>query len=134
MRRFQATTSLNYASVICGTASMTRTNLASASRAATASGRIRDRTTTSEEHDRIARGHQAAVQGLIDFAWKEASVQLSPTELAKIRALVGQDAERCKVRPLLGRTKSRRGQKSRKGRVHLTGPVKGLIRDWALLI
>ncbi|KAK0452886.1 uncharacterized protein EV420DRAFT_1765981 [Desarmillaria tabescens] len=62
---------------------------------------------------------QRTVEGLIDSIWKESSIQLSPTELAKTNlALVDQDAERCKFQPMLTKTQSRKGRKWRTNETH----------------
>ncbi|KAK0452899.1 uncharacterized protein EV420DRAFT_1557437 [Desarmillaria tabescens] len=87
--------------------------LASTAQTATASG-LRDSYIAFETQVCIARRHQAAVKGLIDSVWKESSIQLSPTELSKTKALVDQDAERCKSRLMLCRTQSMKGRKWRK--------------------
>ncbi|KAK0455657.1 uncharacterized protein EV420DRAFT_1765318 [Desarmillaria tabescens] len=89
---------------------------------AAAAGGLRNSTIAPESQVRIARRHQAAVEGLIDSVWKESSIQLSPTELAKTKALVDQDAERCTSRPILTRTQSRKGRKWRRDETH--GPDK----------
>ncbi len=114
------------------TESMTSANLLAretpTAHAATASGRTPDRTIFEMQQVHVAKRHQAAVQGLIDSAWREASMRLSPStpyayldiptgiclntsctgELVKTKALVDQDAERCQARPIFTRTQSRK--------------------------
>ncbi|KAK0234424.1 hypothetical protein EDD85DRAFT_843841 [Armillaria nabsnona] len=79
--------------------------------AATASGRTPDRDIVEMQQVRVAKRHQAAIQGLKDSAWREASMRLSPSELAKTKALVDQDAERCQARQIFTRTQSRKARK-----------------------
>ncbi|SJL14615.1 uncharacterized protein ARMOST_18078 [Armillaria ostoyae] len=75
--------------------SMTSPNLLAretpAAHAATASGRTPDRTIVEIQQVRVAKRHQAAVQGLIDSAWREASMRLLPSELAKTQSDAKRD-------------------------------------------